>query len=336
MKQVFLKEDYDMKKLLIFMLVAVVGLQFIGAGGAKEAAPAADDGSLRVAIVLKTLSDPFWVNMADGIKGEAARQGIRADIFAVDSEADIDGQLKKLEDAINSGAYDGIGVAPITATNLISGVVAANRKGIPVVNIDAKIDEDALKAAGGYIIGFATSDNFKVGSMGADYVIQQIPAGGKVAIIEGRAGDLSSELRTNGFRDGLAQNGGGKFTVTDSQPADWDRQKALDVATNIIMRTPDIKAFYVANNTMALGVLQAISNTGKLGQILLIGTDTSEETEQAIKAGQMVAVAQSPANIGITCFNILIDAIKAGETGSPTYEPVNKLVSANLVTQQSL
>ena len=329
-----------MKKAFLTLMCIAMTLSMVFANGAKEATPVvpsdSDDGSLKVAIVLKTLSDPFWVGMAEGIKSDAKKQGINVEIFAVDSEADIDGQLKKLEDIVNSGAYDGIGVAPITGTNLISGVVAANKKGIPVVNIDAKIDDTALRAAGGYIIGFATSDNYKVGSMGADYVIQQYPAGGKVAVVEGRAGDLSSELRCNGFRETIQKNGKGLFEITDSQPADWDRQKALDVATNVIMKTPDLKAFYVANNTMALGVLQAISNTGKNGKILLVGTDASEETNIAIKAGQMVAVCQSPADIGITCFNILVDAIKAGEKGSPDYKVVNKLVAANLTTKDNI
>lgn len=327
-----------MKKLWIICLVLVLGTTVLFGMGTQEsatgaAASSADDGQIKVAILLKTLADPFWVNMADGIKGAAKEQGIACDVFAVESEADIDGQLKKMEDIVNSGSYDGIGIAPITGTNLINGLVAANKKGIPVVNIDAKIDEDAMKAAGGYVIGFATSDNFKVGQMGAEYVMSQL-SGGKVAVIEGRAGDLSSELRCGGFKDTIATNRA--FTVTDSQPADWDRQKALDVATNIITRTPDLSAFYVANNTMALGVLQAIENTGKLGKIILVGTDASEETNLAIKAGKMVAVCQSPADIGITCFNILVDAIKAGETGSPDYEPVNKLVPANLVTKADL
>ena len=285
----------------------------------SEAASTPAGDEIRVAMVLKTLSNPFWV-----------------DIFAVDAETDIDGQLKKCEDAINSGSYDGLGVAPITATNLISAVVAANQKGMPVVNIDAKIDEDALKEAGGYVVGFATSDNHKVGAIGAQYIMEQLPDGGKVAIIEGRAGDLSGELRRDGCKETLEADGSGKYQVVDVQPADWDRQKALDVATNIITKTPDLNAFFVANDTMALGVMQAIANTGNTGKILLVGTDASDETKEAIKAGNMVAVCQDPAAIGATCLDILVDAIKAGETGSPDYEAVSKLVDANLVTKENV
>lgn len=113
----------------------------------SEAASTPAGDEIRVAMVLKTLSNPFWVDMADGIQAEAKSRR-DSGYFRCRRETDIDGQLKKCEDAINSGSYDGLGVAPITATNLISAVVAANQKGMPVVNIDAKIDEDALKEAG--------------------------------------------------------------------------------------------------------------------------------------------------------------------------------------------
>ncbi|MDR2528905.1 MAG: D-allose transporter substrate-binding protein [Synergistaceae bacterium] len=289
---------------------------------------------IKAAMLLKTLANPFWVDMKGGIEAEAAKLGIKVEVFAVESEADIDGQLKKLEDILNSGAYNGIGVAPITATNLISGVVKANKSGVPVVNIDAKIDENALKDAGGYVIGFATSDNYKVGAIGADYIIKQLPKGGKVAIIEGRAGDLSGELRRDGCRDALEKNG--KFQVVDVQPADWDRQKALDVATNIITKTPDLAAFFVANDTMGLGVLQAISNTGNTSKILLVSTDASDETREAIKTGNMVAVCQDPAQIGATCLNILVEAVKTGNKGSLDAKPAERLVNANLVTKDNI
>lgn len=301
--------------------------------GTEEETDLAEKGSdsKKVGILLKTLSNPFWVDMAEGIQAEADAKGIEVDILAMDSEDEVEGQLKKMEDMINSNEYDGIGIAPITGTNLISGVVAANEKNMPVVNIDAKLDEDALEEAGGYVIGFATTDNKKLGQIGAQYIMDQLPDGGEIAIIEGRAGDLSGELRRDGCKEELEANEG--YNVVDVQPADWDRQKALDVATNIMTKNPDLKAFFVANDTMALGVLQAIQNTNNEGKIILVGTDASDETYTAIDAGRMVAVIQSPADIGKTCFNILLDHIEKGETGSLDYKPVEELISAELVTQ---
>ncbi len=337
-----------MKKIISKVMAVTMGLTLLAgcargttattaagtqAGTTTAAAGTQGNGGekIKVGILLKTLANPFWVDMAEGIKAEAAAKNIEVEILAMESEQEVEGQLKKMEDMVNSGAYDGIGIAPITGTNLISGVVLANSKGIPVVNIDAKIDEEALTAAGGHVIGFATSDNKKVGQMGAEYIMTEKPEGAKVAIIEGRAGDLSGELRRDGAKEAFATDS--KFEVVDVQPADWDRQKALDVATNIITKTPDLGAFFVANDTMALGVLQAIENTNNLDNIVLVGTDASDETRAAIAAGKMTAVVQSPANIGKTCFNILVDAIEKGEAGSADYTPVETLVEAELVTE---
>lgn len=337
-----------MKKKMSVFLVMLILVMAVAACGTKETEKTTepevtdenvkvvdevkptDEEPLKVGILLKTLANPFWVDMAEGIEEEAANLGVEVEILAMESESEVEGQLKKMEDMVNSGKYDGIGIAPITGTNLVQGVVLANEKNLPVVNIDAKIDQEALDQAGGYVIGFATSDNYAVGQMGAEYIMEQLPEGAEVAIVEGRAGDLSGELRRDGCRDTLEKNG---YIVSDVQPADWDRQKALDVATSIITKTPNLGAFFVANDTMGLGVLQAIENTGKTGEIILVGTDASDETYQAIDAGKMVAVVQSPANIGKTCFNILVDAIKAGETGSPDYKPVEELVPASLVTE---
>ena len=322
------------RKLPAFMAaVMALTVAFLAVDCGRAGAMEAKD--IKVAMILKTLSNPFWVDMKDGIEARAAKLGIKADVFAVDSEADIDGQLKKLEDIVNSGTYAGIGVAPITATNLISGVVMANKKGLPVVNIDAKIDGDALKQAGGYVIGFATSDNHRVGAIAAEYLMKQLPNGGKIAIVEGRAGDLSSILRRDGCKDTL-EKAGAKYEIVDIQPADWDRQKALDVATNIMTKTPDLKAFFACNDTMGLGVLQAIANTGNTGKVILASTDASAETNIAIKEGSMVAVCQDPGAIGATCLDILVDAVKAGNKGSLDSVPVEQLVGANLVTKDSL
>lgn len=73
------------------------------------------------------------------------------------------------------------------------------------------------------------------------------------------------------------------------QPADWDRIKALDVATNVLQRNPDIKAFYCANDTMAMGVAQAVTNAGKKGKILVVGTDGIPEARKMVSEGSMIA-----------------------------------------------
>ncbi|HBU12974.1 MAG TPA: sugar-binding protein, partial [Clostridiales bacterium] len=197
---------------------------------AEEPAAAGSDVSLY--FLLKTLANPHWVSMKEGIEEAAAAAGVTVFVDAMNSEDELGPQLDKMIASVN-GDYDGIGVAPISGTNLIEGVVAANEKGIPVYNIDEAIDTTELKAAGGYVVGYAATDNVAVGKKGADFIIEQIGEG-QVAIIEGKAGAASGEARAQGATEAFEAAAG--IELVDSQPGDWDRNKALDVATNIIQQ----------------------------------------------------------------------------------------------------
>ncbi|MCV5472170.1 D-allose transporter substrate-binding protein, partial [Escherichia coli] len=198
---------------------------------------------------------------------------------------------------------------------------------------DEKIDMDNLKKAGGNVEAFVTTDNVAVGAKGASFIIDKLGAeGGEVAIIEGKAGNASGEARRNGATEAFKK--ASQIKLVASQPADWDRIKALDVATNVLQRNPNIKAIYCANDTMAMGVAQAVANAGKTGKVLVVGTDGIPEARKMVEAGQMTAtVAQNPADIGATGLKLMVDAEKSGKVIPLDKAPEFKLVDSILVTQ---
>lgn len=298
---------------------------------AESAAPA--EGDISLYFLLKTLSNPHWVAMKEGIEEAAAAEGVTVYVDAMNSEDELTGQLDKLMTAVN-GDYDGIGIAPISPTNAIEGVVAANKKGLPVVNLDEKIDENELKTAGGYLVGFATTDNKAVGAKGAGYIMEKLgEAGGQVAIIEGKAGAASGEARRDGAKEAFEANSA--IELVASQPADWDRNKALDVATNIISQYPDIKAFYCANDTMALGVQEAVENANLKDICIVVGTDGIPDAITSVNDGKLAAtVAQDPAEIGRVCFEMLLKAVKEGNAGSLDVDPAFQYVDSVLITKE--
>lgn len=321
---------------IVLALVIVVGVIFAGCGTKDKddtTNKGAGTGTAEYAIILKPLSNDFWASMKKGIEDKAKELGVTVDIFAAQTEDDTEGQLKILENCISKG-YKAIGVAPLSPTNLVNGIVDANKKGIYVMNIDEKIDMDTLKNAGGSVIAFATTDNEKVGEKGANYIIEQLQSQGQVAIIEGKAGNASGEARklgaTNAFK---AANG---IELVASQPADWDRQKALDAAASIIQKNPNLKAIYCCNDTMALGALQAVKNANKLGQIIVVGTDGAAEALESVKAGELSAtVAQDSAGIGATSLNKMVEAVKAGGSISAASTPETIPVDSYIVTKDS-
>jgi D-allose transport system substrate-binding protein len=298
---------------------------------ASTASPMPDQ-KLKYAVVLKTLANPFWVDMKTGIVAEAKKQGVTVDVFAASDESDLQGQAKIFEDLLGKG-YAGIAFAPLSPVSLIPSVVAANKKGIFVVNIDEKVDMTELKNAGGFVYNFITTDNVKVGEKAGKSIVDKLgAAGGKVAILEGKAGNASGADRKNGAAN--AFKAASSIKVVDSQPADWDRTKALDVATNILQKNPDLKAFYAANDTMALGAMQAVANAGLDGKVLVVGTDGDPEALQAVAAGKMFAtVAQDPGQIGASALDKLIKLAKDKPAGSVDMQPEFVAVDSKLIVK---
>lgn len=278
---------------------------------------------LKFAAILKTLANPHWVSMKNGYEEEAKKQGIAIEIFAVSSEGDIQQQLQLFETALQKG-FDGIAFSPITPVNLIPVVVKANKQDIPMVNVDEGVDQKALTDAGGKIAAFIRTDNYAIGQKAADFVAAQLPDGGKVAIIEGMAGNASGDARRDGFKDKIATYAG--FEIVASQPGDWDRIKALDVATNIMNRNEDLVAIYCANDTMALGAVQAVENQKK--DVMVVGTDGIDEAVESVKADKMAAtVAQDPYAMGVTAVQTLQKLIKGEEV------EFDMLVPSKLITK---
>ena len=322
------------KTVAALLTLAILCCTLTACGDKGNETPGATDTGAEYAIILKTLSNDFWAKMKAGIEEEAKALGVKVDIFAAQSEDDTAGQLTIFENCLTKN-YKAIGVAPLSPTNLINGIVQANQNGIYVMNIDEKIDISTLRNAGGSVIAFATTDNVAVGEKGANFIISKLGEnGGDVAIIEGKAGNASGESRKTGATNAFKK--AAKIKLVASQPADWDRQKALDTATSYIQMYPNLRAIYCCNDTMALGALQAVINADKLGKIIVVGTDGSAEALESIKAGQLDAtVAQDPAKIGATSLRQMVDAVKNKPKIDPNKEPKMIPVDSYIVTKEN-
>lgn len=247
----------------------------------------------KVGYLLITLQNPFWVTLKDGAVSAGKDYGLTVEPAAAPSENDVVAQLNTLETMVSKG-YDAIVVHTITDKNLVSGIAAAQKKGILVVDADGRVDRAAVKQASGKDLPFLSMLSFeKQGELGAQAITKKLgDGGGKVAIIEGIAGAPQSDARAKGARAAFEKAG---FTVVASQPGNWDSKTALDVATNILQANPDLKAIYCANDVMALAAAQAVAQAGKKGEVLIVGTDFIPDARKAIEDGRMLAtVAFSP------------------------------------------
>jgi ABC-type sugar transport system substrate-binding protein len=315
---------------LVLGLGSIAAQDATPAGGmsVEEIAAVKADQPYKLLAVVKTLSNEYWQTMERGYQDAAAEKGVTIDVLSVPTEQDTEQQLNQLQTALAQG-YDAIMVSPITPANLIPALVAATQAGIPIINVDERVDPAAAEAAGAKLTSVIASDNRDAGARAAQYMIDNIPDGGKVAIIEGKAGNQSGLDRKEGFQEAI--EAAGNFEIVASQPADWDQQRALDAATNILQANPDLVGFYAANDTMALGVVEAARAAGKLDQTVIIGTDAIPAALAAVQAGDMEGtVAQFPAEEARIATSLAILALQGHPVEGFIPSPIELVTKDNV------
>lgn len=264
-----------MRKLLALAATAAL---LAGAGTAAQAAE-------KLALVVSTLNNPFFVSLKDGAQAQAKKMGF--DLIVLDSQNDPAKELSNVEDVLNKGVK-ALLINPTDSDAVKAAVRTANRAHVPVITLDRS-------ANGGKVATHIASDNVAGGKMAGDEIIKLLGGKGKVAELQGVPGTSAARDRGKGFHEAIAADKG--IDLVASQPADFDRTKGLNVMENILQANPDIQAVFAQNDEMALGAVKAIEGSGK--KIYVVGFDGTDDGIKAVKDGTMAAtVAQQPEQIG--------------------------------------
>ncbi|MGH8020336.1 MAG: sugar ABC transporter substrate-binding protein [Opitutaceae bacterium] len=265
------------------------------AAGSSASAGTAPDQPV-VALVVKTLNNPFFIEMQRGA-GEAARKaGVTLLAQAAEREIDVERQMQIVENLIER-KVSALCIAPSGSREIVPVIVKANHAGIPVLIVDTRVDEEALAAAGGKIATFIGSDNYDGGRIAGAFVAEKLGGSGSVAILEGIPGHETGDARLRGFREAIARSPG--IEIAASQPANWERDQGFNVFQNLLLAHPEIDALFACSDLMALGAIEAIAAANRSGKILVVGFDALPEARAAIRKGTMAAtVAQFPARMG--------------------------------------
>lgn len=269
--------------------------------------------------IMKFLGNQYWIILADGQSTAAEKFGVTVDVQAAASESDQVGQLNSAETMLQAG-YKALLVSPQTDTNLCPAVEKAEEAGVLVLNVN-----DAVLPGARHWVG---PNQIQNGISAAEFTIANVPAGSKVAVIEGQAGVYAAGQRTKGFTDTATAGG---LEVVASVPGDWDIQKAMDAAATIIQQYPDIAAFYANNDTMALGIAEAVKAAGLKGKVLVIGTDGIEAAYEAIRSGDLTATVDSyPYITGQVAVDVALRILGGQEVPRAVYTPQALITAENV------
>jgi ribose transport system substrate-binding protein len=290
--------------------------------------PAPGTDRPKIALVLKTLNHPFFVDMRRGAQEAADRLGVQLDVQAAEREIDVEKQMQIVENMIQTG-ISALAITPSGSREIISALVKARDAKVPIIIVDTRLDEKAAADARVHAETFVGSDNYEGGKLAGGYLVKATNGKARVAILEGIPGHETGDSRLRGFRDAVSE--AKAITIVASQPANWERDQGFNVFQNMLQAHPDIDAVFAASDLMALGAIEAIAAAGKTGKIRVVGFDALDDAKKAIAAGTMDAsVAQFPAEMGKIAVESAVKAMRGEKL------PPDIVVKLAMVTKDSL
>jgi len=263
------------------MVAASAALPFSAAQAQTAAKP-------KVALVMKSLANEFFLTMENGAKDYQKQNASQFDLVTngIKDETDTVNQIRIVEQMIVS-KVDAIVIAPADSKAMVPVVKKAIDAGIIVINIDNQLDPGVLKEKG-LKVPFVGPDNRKGAKMIGDVLAKKLKAGDEVGIIEGVSTTTNAQQRTAGFKDAMAAVGAKVVTV---QSGEWEIDKGNAVAAAMLNEYPNLKALLAGNDNMAIGAVSAVRAAGRQGKVLVVGYDNIDAIKPMLADGRVLATA---------------------------------------------
>ncbi|KUI22264.1 substrate-binding domain-containing protein [Mycobacterium sp. GA-2829] len=268
----------------VFLMAGSLALGLTACGGSGS-------DSVKVGLITKTDSNPYFVKLRESAKAQAEKDGAELIAVAGAFDGDNEGQVAAIENMIGQGVK-GILITPNSSTGVLDAIKKARDAGIVVIALDTATDpEDAVDAT------FAT-DNKAAGVSQGKWVRAALGnTAPQVVMLDGTPGGTVDTFRHDGFLEG--------FGVTDGSPeivgqenTNGDQTKAQTAMENLLQRAPGVNALYTINEPAAAGAYEAIQAANRASQITIGSIDGSCTGVADVKSGKIGAtVMQFPAKM---------------------------------------
>lgn len=282
----------------------------------------------RVALVMKSLANEFFVTMAAG--AEAHQKAHPGDyelvVNGIKNESDLAQQVELVEQMIAS-RVDALIIAPADSRALVPVLRRAQQAGITVVNIDNKLDTETLGRAG-LSVPFVGPDNREGARLVGAEVAKRLGPGDAVAILEGIPTAFNAQQRRLGFEDAMRTAGAKVVSVQSGQ---WEQALANTVSSAMLREHPSLKAILASNDSMALGAAAAVREAGKTGQVLIAGFDNISAIRDLVRDGRVLATADQHADhLAVFGIEYALQILRDRKTPSDRSTPVDLITAETL------
>ncbi len=296
------------------------------AGCSKDSSTQKSPQVLEIAVIPKATNHEYWKAIhAGALKAQQELPDVRIIWKGPPREDDRNDQINVVENFINRGV-SGIVLAPLDDTALLRPVRHAMQAGIPVVIMDS-----GLKAeAGQDYISYVATDNLAGGRQAARRMGELLEGRGKVLVLRYLEGSASTSEREEGFLQELRTQYPDIQIVSHDQYAGATTEEAFAKAENLLQKYPDVDGIFGPCEPVLFGVLRALQEIRRDGQVKLIGFDRSEKLVQAMADGRVHGlVLQDPVSMGYLAVKTLAAHLRGEkvpariDTGSTVATPDN-------------
>lgn len=264
------------KKEWFVRVAAVLLVALVAVGCGRREQPV--QGQQRIAVVISTLNNPWFVVLKDAAVARAEELGYRADVFDSQNSPAVEaGHF----DTIIDGRYGAILFNPTDAEGSIASVKRAKAAGIPTFCMDREI------SANDVAVSQILSDNFSGCVALGEYFVQRLGEEGTYVELLGLLGDNNTRNRSDGFHSVVDNYPG--LRMVAQQSADFDRTRAMEVMESILQAHPNIDAVFCGNDAMAMGAYRALVAAGRDKQVLVFGFDGARDVIDMIREGRIAA-----------------------------------------------
>ncbi|MEV0976395.1 sugar ABC transporter substrate-binding protein [Streptomyces sp. NPDC049915] len=287
--------------------LAALTLTACGSGSGTDTA-GSGSGSVKVGLITKTDTNPFFVKMKEGAEKAAKENGAQLMTAAGKFDGDNAGQVTAVENMVAAGVK-GILITPSDSKAIVPAIAKAKAKGVLVIALDTPTEpESAVDAL------FAT-DNLKAGQLIGEYAKAAMKGKtAKIATLDLAPGVSVGIQRHNGFLKGF---GATDKDVACAQDTGGDQAKGQTAMENCLQKEPGVNVVYTINEPAALGAYTALKAKGREKDVLIVSVDGGCTGTQAVKDGKITATSQQyPLKMAAEGVKAVVTYAKGGKKAS--------------------
>lgn len=284
-------------------VVVVAALSVAGCRAPREEA-------LRIAVIPKGATHEHWKRVRVGAEKAAAEftaAGTRVEVIWKGPlrEDDREQQVQVVEGFISEGV-SGIVLAPLDSRALLRPVEEAQRAGIPTVVFDSALESPNPA------VSYVATDNEQGGRLAAQRMGEILEGAGTVLMLRYQEGSAATEERERGFLEEIALRFPDVHVISSDQYAGATRDTAKRASENLLNRyAAQIDGVFTPNESSTAGMLLALQDMGRAGQIAFVGFDYSSSFIEPLRQGHLRGfVVQHPVNMGYLSVKTLVDHLQ--------------------------